>query len=428
MDVLFSAVFQQASLYTPDESDPWGNPLIPIYKDLPRILTEGQDPNSTINVDVKKAQYASYYGIPLAKVNEDIDGGYDGTWNFSMESSYLSLTCPPLNFSLWDDIADQLLESNEVLDDYTSTTGDSLWMNMTAPKSIAQPGNITFVSGCSKLEDDDGKLLYAWTHCSLQQTFVQSYVTCQGTNCKVVEITPLPTEQPTKMQNFMPEFIKASDTGLSFYPTIGDTPYSITELYLYNKYTATAPGAGDNCDLSKGNSTDITDDLAYLVNTFYSTGFAHNFTVGAIAVNATVPLVDSSTGETIQQKLMTSTMAIHDYTDEYTPTLYGIHKQWLGVYIGCAAALLLIGIFGILLESRTIAPDILGFASSVARHSRYVKLPKVDGTMSGGERARRTRDCVVMMQDVRPDDPVGKIVLGSATPGAVRLTPTRPYK
>jgi len=32
------------------------------------------------------------------------------------------------------------------------------------------------------------------------------------------------------------------------------------------------------------------------------------------------------------------------------------------------------------------------------------------------------------MQDVRPDDPVGKIVLGSATPGAVRLTPTRSYK
>jgi len=33
-----------------------------------------------------------------------------------------------------------------------------------------------------------------------------------------------------------------------------------------------------------------------------------------------------------------------------------------------------------------------------------------------------------MVQDVRPDDPVGKIVLGSVTEGAHRLTRERSYK
>ncbi|KAN0095135.1 hypothetical protein V8E51_015846 [Hyaloscypha variabilis] len=418
MDVLFAAVFSTPSQFQPKPSDPWGNPLIPI------IETNTSTPiKVNLNDDYP---YASYYGIPLDDSIGNKDGGYGGVWNYSMKSSYLLLECDLLQFMIWDEIADLLLhEYNEDLNDFPSTTGNSLWMNMTAPKSIAQPGNLTFVSGCSQNKTDDGKLRYAFTTCSLQQTFVQSKVTCEDTDCAVVEIAKLVTWQPTEMQNFMPEFIKASDTGLSFYPYIGDTSYSITELFLADAYNATAPGAGDTCNL---NYPDITDRLGYLVNTYYSTGFANDYSLGAIPAGKTVSVYNVTTGKEVKIPLTTPTTALHQYQDLITPTLYRVHWQWLITYVVCAALLMLIGIFGILLESRTIAPDILGFASSVARHSRYVKLPKVDGTMSGGERARRTRDCVVMMQDVRPDDPVGKIVLGTATPGAVRLTPTRSYK
>jgi hypothetical protein len=82
----------------------------------------------------------------------------------------------------------------------------------------------------------------------------------------------------------------------------------------------------------------------------------------------------------------------------------------------------------VLLEMRTISPDILGFASSVARHSKYVKLPPTDGTMSGAEKARLLGDARVMIQDVRPNSDVGKIVLGAASEGAERLKPGRLYR
>ncbi len=428
MAVLFAAVFQQPSPYTPPASDPWGNAKVPIYEDLPQIASGV--PTANVTVDPATAPYASYYGIPLAYysgfLSSEYDGGYGGEWNFSMDASYLSLNCSSLDFMLWDDIAEQLLKKNEVLDDFPSTTGNSLWMNMTAPISITQPGNITFVSGCSNNRTDDGQLRYAFTICALQQTFVHSGVTCKDTNCTVVNISKLPDHQPTKMQNFMPEFLKASDTGLSLYPYIGNTTYSITELYLNDPLTATTPEAGETCDL---NNTDITYNLAYLINSFWSTGFTHDYSTGALSNSSTVRVWNVSANEYQNYLLTTPTLDANDSYQSYeTPLLYGVHWQWLGTYIACASVLMLIGIFGILLESKTIAPDILGFASSVARHSRYVKLPKVDGTMSGGERARLTRDCVVMMQDVRPDDPVGKIVLGSATPGAVRLSPTRSYK
>jgi hypothetical protein len=74
-----------------------------------------------------------------------------------------------------------------------------------------------------------------------------------------------------------------------------------------------------------------------------------------------------------------------------------------------------------------IAPDILGFASSIARHNKYVKVPHVDGTMSDGERVKRLRDVRVMMQDVRPDDEVWKIVLGTVNESAQRLRPGKLY-
>jgi hypothetical protein len=48
--------------------------------------------------------------------------------------------------------------------------------------------------------------------------------------------------------------------------------------------------------------------------------------------------------------------------------------------------------------------------------------------MSGAEKARLLGDARVMMQDVRPNSDVGKIVLGAASEGAERLKPGRLYR
>ena len=69
----------------------------------------------------------------------------------------------------------------------------------------------------------------------------------------------------------------------------------------------------------------------------------------------------------------------------------------------------------------TIVPAMLGFASSLARKSRYGDLPKVNSSMNGAERAQLLSKHRVMMQDVKPNVPVGKVALGSAYPSAERL-------
>ena len=87
----------------------------------------------------------------------------------------------------------------------------------------------------------------------------------------------------------------------------------------------------------------------------------------------------------------------------------------------CSDVLLLAGIMSMLLDARTIVPDMLSFASSLARKSRYVDLPKVNSPMSGAERARLLGDHRVMMRDVKPHTSVGRVALGSAHPVAKRL-------
>ncbi|MCJ1393250.1 hypothetical protein MMC18_006122 [Xylographa bjoerkii] len=77
---------------------------------------------------------------------------------------------------------------------------------------------------------------------------------------------------------------------------------------------------------------------------------------------------------------------------------------------------------------RPLATDILGFASSIVRQSKYVKSPDGGSAMGGPERARMMCDLEVMLQDVRAGNDVGKIALGSVTETTQRLKRDRLYK
>jgi hypothetical protein len=424
MDVLFAAVFQQKSQYQPTGSDPWGNPLIPVYEYLNDITLS--DPTAWIDIDSSDVAYSSYYGIPMADVS-DYDGAYAGTWNFTMQSSYLYLDCLPLSFETMGDIASELAQLNVNVSALPTSIGGSLRMGMTPPTRTSTTGNLTFISSCSAQTTEDGDPTYAYTVCSLTQDFVNSAVTCADTNCTVISIQKQPGPLPVEIMDFMPEFIKASDTGLVAYPTIGDTPYSITELYILDPTAATQPGAGTNCNLKDiaDDAPSFTQSLSFLLNTYYSTGFTHDFTVGSVFPNDTVTLWNSTSNTDYAVSITLPTYALHTYQSDISPFLFGINWEFIAIYEFCALTLLMIGIAGVLLESRTTAPDVLGWVSSVARQSKYIKLPKIEGEgpMSGAERAKRLGETRVMMQDVK-----GKIVLGSVTEGAERLKRGQLYR
>jgi hypothetical protein len=115
----------------------------------------------------------------------------------------------------------------------------------------------------------------------------------------------------------------------------------------------------------------------------------------------------------------------YEYTTHY---VYTLQVGWYVLYIVCTAILLLAGIFSVVIESMTVAPDVLGYVSTVARNSKYLHLPTTNSAMSGGERARKIGQVEVMMQDVKSNADVGRIALGMKHEKAERLRADRLYR
>lgn len=109
--------------------------------------------------------------------------------------------------------------------------------------------------------------------------------------------------------------------------------------------------------------------------------------------------------------------------------IFKLDWRWVSVLLVSVIVLLVVGIASIILESFLIAPDVLGYASSLARNNRYLHLPKTaTNPMSGPERARTLGGVSVMIQDVKPDKAVGKIALGLHHDRAEKLKPGRLYR
>jgi hypothetical protein len=111
---------------------------------------------------------------------------------------------------------------------------------------------------------------------------------------------------------------------------------------------------------------------------------------------------------------------------EFTAPVYQINRVWFLLYIISATMLSLAALMNIVTRILTHVPDFLASVSALTRDSTFIQLPTPASTMDGSERARLLRDTWVMIQDVRPDEKVGRIALSDAE-GAVSLLKDRQY-
>lgn len=169
-----------------------------------------------------------------------------------------------------------------------------------------------------------------------------------------------------------------------------------------------------NTEISQLSQRDFEQRLGLLLNSYWQAGFGVTFQAG-----------DN------EQTLDVTTVPIFNTTVtlQSGPTMiYELSIPWVVTLFVSSVVLLLAGLASAWWEHHTIGPDILGFASSIVRQSKYVSVPKGPSGESGAARAQRLKDHKVMMQDVRPSGPVGKIVLGSALETSVPLDPGKMYR
>jgi hypothetical protein len=111
---------------------------------------------------------------------------------------------------------------------------------------------------------------------------------------------------------------------------------------------------------------------------------------------------------------------------EFTSPVYQLNKVWFSLYIIAAVVLTASASVNLILRVSTLAPDFLGSVSALTRDSMFIQVPTPASTLDCSDRARLLRDTWVMVQDVQPDEKLGRIALSDAE-GAVSLHKDRQY-
>ncbi|OMP86674.1 hypothetical protein BK809_0003846 [Diplodia seriata] len=106
----------------------------------------------------------------------------------------------------------------------------------------------------------------------------------------------------------------------------------------------------------------------------------------------------------------------------FTADYYELQKPWFTLYMASTLVLTLCGLVNVVLRTMIRAPDFLGSISALTRDSPFVDAPPGGSTMDGTDRARLLKDKWVRIQDVKPDEEVGRIAFSDGKgPGGLRI-------
>lgn len=407
-------------------SDPYNNALIPLLNGS----SEWQDTDPT-SASGQYNGFASAYGVPVGAENDGNDpSAYEyfsdtSTYNVTIAAAYLSAWCQPMQVVG----PDFFLNSTLTLGGSQEST---LYLSMT-PMSGRTNGSLELASlitlnttanhsvAIDIKNTDANNFTYAYTNCSFAQVFVDAKVSCKSGQCYTYAIKPTYLPNNTAAIEFTDSGSDNWVTGLL--GTSGATSTSSsniiatdTERYLMN---GEVEGTNTRVNLTTVDQASLSYSLSFVMNTFWSIGFAPG--------NLTYQFYNSTT-DPFNKDLGTVPQSWGPGVKIDDHDIYITNWGWFAALQLCSAALLIAGIFSIWWDARTVSPDVLGFASSVVRKSKYVQLPPVASSASGPERARALGDVRVMMQDVKPSAPVGRIALGTFSPNAKRLEAGRSYR
>ena len=418
VDALFASSFLPAGQDQKTPQDQYSYPRIPVIENMDlygaKNLTEWID---TSWAKTDPSYYSSFYGIPMQDFYENFGAdaySFTGVDHFSLtiQSSYLYFNCSDLIVKTLSEVF-AMIDAGALSGSSSSQTvvmGIHPTLNKDGTDGTAI-GTLDFASAIDpKATHSVESATYSYSKCNFEQRFYDSQLGCEGNLCNVTAMRPTPSPPPrSSMNDFSSDFVTAT----SMDSTVNIT--TMAEQYLYDPSTVTMINYGNSFNLSSGPTTkDFTQRLSLLINTYWQLGFAPMYQTGGFYPNNSDNVVSQS--------------AVAQYT---SPPRYWTDWRWFSIFMICSVLLLVFGVVGVIWESLTISPDILGFASSLAKPSKYMQLPDdldLDETIGGAERARRLGNLRVMMMDVNAKGKVGKIALGTPSENAQRLQKGRLYR
>jgi hypothetical protein len=402
--------------------DSWGNIIIPRLSSL----SNGSSPDSDGWFDYPTGFIptpSSLFGVPISPPP-------NRTTEFSLESSYLELSCTNITTNVTREtttsgpvfINPNMISPTGPFISSQTITNTTVWalgyvghdITSLLPSSQnetfsldAIPANSTdnFFPGLVIYQDFTGLMNVTNIYCAVSQAYTESTISCSGTRnpeCKVTKQRPslLPHAPSTlSLLNFREILLALT----SLLPTITSTSnnVSILQNYLFNPtdnafiQTAQSPSTvGEESRFLHLSLQDFGKRLGAVLNSFL-----HGTQANSSLYLTGTQLPFQAPGN-LDAAIMATAPSLTTAASSSTTFLFHVSRPWIAIYLLACTVMLIAAIAATILQHLTLSRDYLGFVSSTVRESVYSDMPRGGVRLDGLGRTRKLRDMRVWLGDV----------------------------
>ncbi|KAF2468548.1 uncharacterized protein BDR25DRAFT_335386 [Lindgomyces ingoldianus] len=395
---VFLAALLSSSKYQATPMDLWGNVKVPAYSSLNASSSDWKDIDYSHNVT-----YASLIGIPVSGVQNG-----DTTSNYSMKARQWDITC----------------SSNKEVSDSSANFGNATatWkLNYTEGRCKSYPCKFN-------LKSIDRTSNFTVAECQMTYQYLETRIGCNGTSCQTNSMRKLDLLGDAYTQE-ADDFTRSNmiTNGMSTLPTIDNHGVASViargstnmEKWMYDPWDFIG-ATYDNVDLWKLSPELLGERLTIIWNTFWQSTYATTALGGNLPKNLTSlseNLGSPNLGFNATQAALTTA----------STTIYKTNWRWFVALLVSSIILQIAAYAGLILKYITLAPDIIGYASSLTLLNPYIPTPTGGTTLHGLERAALLHDLQIRIGDVCAGEPVGAIAVAKADARVARLDRRRWY-
>ncbi|KAG4433477.1 hypothetical protein IFR05_011042 [Cadophora sp. M221] len=446
---LFGASLCSPTAVKKSAVDLWGNVKIPFQSNISSVEdSEGWKIVTQIETN-SSLQYSSLFGIPVSGVP-------NGNTTFRLESTYVELNCHTIDTAgiLGDNftLIDHGLISTK--GPYVSYKNATLWgqrwmigyqgfdisqLQSIDPTKVRQSLDFS-PSNTSQRNFDPGTLLYQdWSgfvnvtniFCTPSQAYVESKINCTRDGAAAVCAVTAQRESrlphmPTTISMLSFESVIWGIGQLLPNATINLGNTDIMQNAIYDP----DPNFIQSTEMATGsrfvNMTlpDFSRGLAQILNAYihstmdhatqYVTGGSFDLLAVSTGFGFNASFIPAMTAEELSAMISNGTTAFTVVGNVTSlSVLYVCSYPWAAVLLLSSSLMLAAAVWGVAYGRRTVAPEYLGYVSSLARESRFTTDLDRGANLDGLSRTKLIKDHVIRYGDVSGSgEEVGSLAIG----------------
>jgi hypothetical protein len=422
---LFLAALLSSANFQATPMDLWNNVKLPSYRALENATSDEWKPvpeytNNTI-------RWSSLIGIPVS--------AFDGEDFTTSSMNHFNIKARQFDINCFNNT--QMTKNQSGFGNLTASSTWKIASAVIQPECTDPEG--CKVKGCdsypcpivsrSLADKVGGEYTVSVANCEYSYDYIEASIECIASTCKATSMRKLDpyTDGYTKDQdsslrsivmfNQMITMPRVDTFGVADAAVRGA---SVMEKWLVDPTDFIGSSMYANVKMYELPVDVFAERLTILWNSFFQATYATR----ALAGNLDKATSTNISSESIGSKL---TFNATQSTVGQRLDVYHVNWRWFGVLMGCSLVLLVAAYAGLALKYMSLAPDIIGYASSLTMLNPYMPTPTGGTTLHGLERTALLHDLPVRIGDVCPNEPVGAIALAANDGRVVGLDRRRWY-